>query len=423
MNSVRNLGIIILIFILPTKLVFAEEWITYRDTNSGLPNNYVEHILIDTDNVKWMIDGSENLVRFDGLTWLVYNQFNSPLPFGLNNITIDKYNNKWISTDGGLVKFDGANWTTFNTGNSCVTSNIIYQSAIDTSGKIIWILTNQGVVRFDINSMACTLIDTIGGDEIIIDSKNRIWVSGGGTASLWIYDGIQWLSYPNGIHFIYPGVNIRPYNLFSDSLGNVLAAAQTWPGGYIFGILNYDTAFSVPYDTTTSINFGGTTVVYSQTNLITCYGSITNTLNYFDGSTWTFYNNGNSPIGYWNVFDIKADILGNVWLVTENGVHVFNKNLILSLDKNQYQDKFVLFPSPTSEFVFIKSFRNTEFHEAMITNVHGFFIKKLDTELLQANLSNEFLIRLFVGDIENGLYFLSFSDGNRNSSHPILIIH
>jgi len=91
------------------------EKVNYNRGNSGLPNNYVRVIAIDSQGNKW-IGTDRGLAKFDGTNWTVYNTSNSGLPYlYVRAIAIDSQGNKWIGTWwGGLAKFDGVNWTVYS---------------------------------------------------------------------------------------------------------------------------------------------------------------------------------------------------------------------------------------------------------------------------------------------------------------------
>jgi ligand-binding sensor domain-containing protein len=79
----------------------------YNTSNSGLPDNWVLSIAIDSSENKW-IGTQYGLVAFDGSNWTVYSPSNS----GLNNswakyIVIDTKGNKWIGTQYGLSVYKG----------------------------------------------------------------------------------------------------------------------------------------------------------------------------------------------------------------------------------------------------------------------------------------------------------------------------
>ncbi|MFN3134724.1 MAG: two-component regulator propeller domain-containing protein [Candidatus Kryptonium sp.] len=77
--------------------------VNYNKLNSGLPDNWVYAIAIDSQGNKWIGTWGGGLAKFDGVNWTVYNTSNSGLPSNVvYAIAIDGQGNKWIGTGGGL---------------------------------------------------------------------------------------------------------------------------------------------------------------------------------------------------------------------------------------------------------------------------------------------------------------------------------
>ncbi len=81
-----------------------EEWTTYLENNSGLPNNYINDVLAESDGTKWIGVGLTSferrgaLVKYFNETFTVFNTINSPiLPGCVKSIFIDSHKNKWIA--------------------------------------------------------------------------------------------------------------------------------------------------------------------------------------------------------------------------------------------------------------------------------------------------------------------------------------
>jgi len=87
----------------------------------------------------------EGLAKFDGTNWKVYTSINSGLSDNrINSITIDSSDNKWIGTwVGGITKYDGVNWTVYTTSNSGLPEKFVTSIVIDGSGNK-WIGTFEG---------------------------------------------------------------------------------------------------------------------------------------------------------------------------------------------------------------------------------------------------------------------------------------
>ena len=77
-------------------------WTTYNTSNSGLPNNNVYSLAIDSSDNTWIGTNGGGLAKFDGTIWTGYNASNSCLPNdNVISISIDAYANKWIGISGG----------------------------------------------------------------------------------------------------------------------------------------------------------------------------------------------------------------------------------------------------------------------------------------------------------------------------------
>ncbi len=89
-------------------------WVSYRINNSGIISNYLEDIIVDKDNVKWIGTADRGICKFDGKNWHYLDNINSPLiNNSINDIEIDKSNKLWIATVNSLQTFDGENWVDF----------------------------------------------------------------------------------------------------------------------------------------------------------------------------------------------------------------------------------------------------------------------------------------------------------------------
>ncbi len=77
-------------------------------TNIISPNNTGGYLVtIDKAGVIWQTHIADILKSYDGTNWVTYSYTNCPFPSGFNfsNLTVDKYNNKWISTSYGVFIF------------------------------------------------------------------------------------------------------------------------------------------------------------------------------------------------------------------------------------------------------------------------------------------------------------------------------
>lgn len=169
------------------------QWTYYQTSNSGLPNNRVASIEIDSDGRKWIGTQQGGLAVFNDTTWIVYNATNSALLSNyITSIAFDLDGKVWAGTyGGGLAEFDGDNWVIYHTGNSILPVNEISAIAIDSDNNK-WIscnneeyyYSNGGVVKFDGNQW--TLFDSDNSPmptntvtSIAIDRFNNKWFTYG----------------------------------------------------------------------------------------------------------------------------------------------------------------------------------------------------------------------------------------------------
>jgi hypothetical protein len=97
--------------------------------------NVTDFVTIDKRGIIWLGTWI-GLVKFDGVNWTVYRDSNSGLPNEwIHVIVIDEEGNKWIGTNGGLAKFDGGNWIVYNESNSGLPDNWVLTISIDKEGN------------------------------------------------------------------------------------------------------------------------------------------------------------------------------------------------------------------------------------------------------------------------------------------------
>ena len=282
---------------------FAQNWTNYNQDNSGLNNNAVTSITVDTNDIVWI--GASNgcafpygLNRFDGTSWVHYDHTNSGLVSdAVWRVLSDFNNNLWITyyCGEGLTKFDGTNWITYDTSNSNIPSNLI--------------------------------------NDLFIDSSNEVWTAGNGIAK---FNGTSFTTYytlPSNEFFT---------TLYADS--NVIYAV-----GENLGLYKYDTsAHSVMiYDNSNSnipsMYFGS--ISKDHNGLIwlgSNYGFTGSTggIATFDGNTFTAINPFTSA-STWVGYDqgIAIDQSNNIWVATRcEGLYVFDGITWVRVGANLPQD-------------------------------------------------------------------------------------
>lgn len=125
-----------------------EQWTIYSSLNSGL-SSAPWRIAVDRSNMIWISEDS-CVQRFDGVSWLTYDETTSPVLFeGADEIVVDNYGNIWFGSPTGLVKYDGITWEEY----------------IDERYEQ---LTDGGVWTFDIDSKNNKWIGTYTGVGLLV---------------------------------------------------------------------------------------------------------------------------------------------------------------------------------------------------------------------------------------------------------------
>lgn len=222
-----------------------------------------------------------------GPQWITYNTGNSDLPSdNVHSLAVDQNNNIWVGTDSGLAQFKNNKWILYNTSNSAIPSNNISGVSIDDFNNV-WISTiDSGAAVFDHASWIIYKTSNSGIQYnnlgcVYIDAFNSKWFGTGGVSK---YDGLSWLN----------------FNTLNSNIPNSAVLAITSRSNELW-ISTYHKGIARLIDT-----------------------------------TWTVYNQTNSPLpnDYTNV--IYKDFENNIWVgmetegiakITENySWQIINKN-------------------------------------------------------------------------------------------------
>ena len=291
-------------------------WVNYNKNNSGLPDNFINHIAIENGGIKWIGTGAAGLAKFDDRTWTIYNLSNSPIPAeNILYIGIDGDGKKWICTNAGLAVFDDFNWTIYNSSNTALPVDNITCVTFEGNNKV-WIGTyGGGLVLFDgvnwsIYNTSNSQLSSNFITSIAIDNQNNKWIGtyNQGTAR---FDGTNWLVYND----FTSGASKRAYRLAID-LNNIPWAAiglqQFAPGGSaFFNGTAWETFVGLPSNNVLYVD------VDAQNNKWFCNSEFG--LSKYNNGNWTNFTTANSKIPNNRVFAIAFDGAGNKWLATYGG--------------------------------------------------------------------------------------------------------
>ncbi len=333
----------------PTSLagVHFEQW----TTDGGLPQNSINDILQTIDGYLWLTT-NDGLVRFDGVTFTVFNKGNTPglkgnrftgllqdkggtLWIGTNGSDLAKYKDRTFSTytsedglpsgstwpddDGqgnllvrttaGIVRFENGRFVPYTRGGKLTSAS--YEAAyVDESGNI-WRVDSQGLHRFSqTEERIYTLHDGLSSLNITAIYKDRdgvVWI---GTKDA----GLNQLK--DGKFTIYgaeSGLAARPIvSILHDRKGNLWIATS---GG---GLNQFQNGSIIRYTTQNGLSSDQVSKVYEDHDGNIWIGTSNAGLNRVGEQTISVYSS-QQGVSADNVYPIYQDQEGNIWIGTWGG--------------------------------------------------------------------------------------------------------
>jgi len=373
-----------------------QQFTIYNSSNSGLTDNTVRCLAVDTSNVVWI--GTDNgLCRFDGTNWTAFTPSNSPLSdFYIRCITIDSINRVWVGTlSSGIFIYDGVSWQTINTGNSGISSNGIREIDFDTEGNL-WVACAYGLSYF--NGSAWQVWDFDGGfftNNIASitfgpDKEKHIGTLNGG---LHILDSLNNITYYTHYNSGLP--DNTAYKVEFDDNGNLWMATPS--AGLLVHLV------------------GDNWLWYSQANFLfptnsTNYISIKGNLKYvttydkgliiFDGTNSIEYNIANSGIPENYLHCVESDKNGILWVGTDNSGLV-RLDRSLSTEEAAAEINMQVFPTVINSenpVLYIKT------NQVKI----NYSVFSAERKLIISGNDNSFSV-INLPSVESGIYFIKVS--------------
>ena len=327
---------LIVFFMTITINIFSQtnpEWIVFDTSNSVIPTNHIEEIVIDNLNRKWISLLDNGILKIEDGNWSIFNTSNSNIPTNyFNAINVDNEFNFWGGTGNLLTKFDGANWFLFGTPDSTPPGHSISSIVFDSLNNV-WFLKNLNapissphyLIEFSGDSTWTThsAVNTANGHrQLLIDNNQTFWIGDG--EGLYFYSG-------DSLHYIQPQVG--PLGLYvtdikKDSSGNIWLAVGLGGWG---NLIKYDgNSFSGFPPVATAVEFDSEGNLWIGTESFTFDAEIIK----YDGTNWTTYNQSNSQMpATIMITDLAFDKLGNLWVGTlDAGLLIFNENGIVPVE-------------------------------------------------------------------------------------------
>jgi ligand-binding sensor domain-containing protein/signal transduction histidine kinase len=152
------------------------------DTEDGLPHNQVRCIFQTRDGYLW-VGTQQGLARFDGLTFTVFNQHNTPA-FPNNLITSfaeTRDGSLWIGTSGGLARYQNGRFTAYGRADG-LKADTVNSLCVAPDGSL-WIGGRGGITRWMegkfLNDIDTSAYDMLGLRFISVDRHKAMWLAAG----------------------------------------------------------------------------------------------------------------------------------------------------------------------------------------------------------------------------------------------------
>jgi ligand-binding sensor domain-containing protein len=337
-------------------------WTIYDASNSNISDNTIFEIKEDGSGNIWMLH-TNGVEKFDGSTFTRYDNTNTNIP-NLNNTSfdIDSENNIWTSCrtygfspviPGGIMKFDGNEWIRFDTTNSDNPVSEAYPLIVDNSdniwfgsftmGHIVkktptdWISINPSSTGLH-NSTVIQILHGPGETNYI---SNPLYNSQG--SALVSFNWTTWTDVPycsNETHAMTTSPNGILY--IKNRSGVKRFDGTSWSE-----VLNHPT-LDVPYPIALNIETIGaneaeelwssyvTRVVWEYDYIAGQYHYVAKQgLTHFNGSSWTNYDNTNSPLPEAGFTTIHFDANNRPWISSSIGLlHFIEGNWVVYNESN-----------------------------------------------------------------------------------------
>lgn len=269
--------------------------------DSGLANEYVFGIGLDTRGFKWFGTNAGGASRFKDGRWKTYFPMHGIADYWVYTFANDKQGNLWIGTWAGANKFD-IKTEKFTTYVKELINEWVYGIDVDAEGRV-WFGTEGGVSVYD----------------------GKTWRSWSHKDGLGAANGARLPASPN------TGLGTRTRH----DLTTLLQGRQTYNPNYVFSILvakdqkvwagtwgagvgrwdgkqwtNFTAKDGLPGDIVYSIAQDGTGAMWFGTN---------NGVGRYDGKTWKHFSKKDGLFDD-NVYALAVAPSGDVWVGTRGGV-------------------------------------------------------------------------------------------------------
>lgn len=286
--------------------------ILYSQSNSQLPNNFINTLKIDKDKSLWIGTYGGGLVNLKNNKWTIYNKNNSQI-ISNNIFGIEKYQNTlWLATDIGVATYNSGVFDTYNQNNSLLPPSVVFSFG-NEGDSTMWIAARGGLYKYNGNWQKFTRENSaLLHNEVyavnVNDHMKYVCTSEGVST----FDGINWQQISSEKTLVF---RVNPTN------------NEDWWVGTASGLKHFANQTTTMYNSNNSIMSNN----YIQALVI-------------DGDTkW---------IGTWG---------GGVYKISSNGWNKLNLDINDEVAKIK-DDDFSIYPNPIKDMIYI------EFKESLFTN-------------------------------------------------------
>jgi ligand-binding sensor domain-containing protein len=320
----------------------------FDETNTNIPNIRNYSMTIDTNNIIWTGCGSYNysphilggLMSFNGNSWTKYDSTNSPINSeSAGPVYADHFNNIWFGCgqNGMFGRKSGSTWSSYDASNSELGNRTVRQIVSATDGNT-YIGTQEpytsgsALVKYDLNNWEALPNYDDQAHFMATDQSNNLYIKQ--FTGLMKYDGAIWSSIPN-TPLLQAACYLELKAFATDISGGI------WMD-YVDRVEEYwdpisHTHYYIPhegmahYDGTTWTTFNNLNsplpdafinqIVIDEYNIV--WVSTETGLFKYDGTNWTVFNTSNSLLPFNNIKSFVFDFEGNIWF--SNGRYGFYK--------------------------------------------------------------------------------------------------
>jgi ligand-binding sensor domain-containing protein len=286
------------------------EWVVYDQTTSPLKSAIAVEVVGD---VTWVGTWDQGLFRFEGGTWTQFTKFNSGLSDNLvTSIAVDSSGDLWVGAwSGGVDRFDGTTWDNFSPANSGLISYFVWVRAAHPSDGRVWFYCHDddfdpdvGIAVFDgVSNWELILPPGSGSGSssfagptasqgihseyihsVVVDAADAVWYEGSGAISR--QEGSTWT--------LFDGITTGfDFNLPHGSAMAVSGTGELWAATGA-GLLRYDGVDFVSHATTGLWDMDVAEIAVDETG--TTWLATRAGVHGVKHGVWTRYTTQNSPL-------------------------------------------------------------------------------------------------------------------------------